>query len=372
MQSLGSATKWSSHESLSSTPSFPYSESDQTEDEGDVFSEGEGEGGRASLERFSLVAASLPIHLRPVGYQRDQRGTLEGQLGGAGRNGQSPSPATPPTEGDLAFARKCSELQGYLRPLLHLLNGLKTGRFDKGLNTFQQSVAMDRLQRIVGMLQKPHLGEKYLRSLLQIEMMLKMWFPQVRLQHCVPSDRHRTTPRHMPHWHQDQLHIPVKKRKRSWSDSDSSSSISPLYKQVENPQCGQGIGSAENTPPREESESTTLQHGTDLCVSSEVSPHNAKQRGGLLPLVIAPPSVESYTDTQDSCISSTTPISQKLHLPPHDKPLPPGNSSQWGAVGGGEVGGAKGKGTDECNQYSEEAGLTNNLYCSLSGKSTNT
>lgn len=105
---------------------------------------------------------------------------------------------------------QCSELQGYLRPLLELLNGLKTGRFDKGmthasvdnitlqpsvvpsvvskscyvcttglgwvkapnhhsvtnysfawlagLNTFQQSVAMDRLQRIVGVLQKPHLG----------------------------------------------------------------------------------------------------------------------------------------------------------------------------------------------------------------------
>ncbi|XP_062385778.1 circadian associated repressor of transcription a [Sardina pilchardus] len=367
MQSFDNATKWSSHESLSSTPSLPYSESDQTEDECDVFSEGEGEGGRASLERFSLVAASLPIHLRPVGYQRDQRGTLEGQLGGAGRDGQFPSPATPPTEGDLAFARKCSELQGYLRPLLQLLNGLKTGRFDKGLNTFQQSVAMDRLQRIVGMLQKPHLGEKYLRSMQQIEMMLKVWFPLVRLQLSLPSDNHRTTPRHLPHWHQDQLRIPVKKRKRSWSDSDSSSSIPPVYKRVGNPQCGQGLGSAENTPPREESESTTFRLGTDPCAS-----HNGKQRGGVPPLVIASPFEGSFPNTQDNCISSTTPISQMSHLLPHDIPIPPGSSSQGGAVRGGEGGGAKGNGTVERDQYSEEAGLTNNSYCSLSCRPTNT
>lgn len=110
MQSLDSSAEWLSHESLSSTPSFPYSESDHTEDEGDIFSEGEGEGGRASLECFSLAAASPPSHLRPIGYHREQRGPLaEEQQGGAGRRGQPPSPATaPPTEGDVAFARKVS------------------------------------------------------------------------------------------------------------------------------------------------------------------------------------------------------------------------------------------------------------------------
>uniref|UniRef100_A0A4W5PXU2 Circadian associated repressor of transcription a n=1 Tax=Hucho hucho TaxID=62062 RepID=A0A4W5PXU2_9TELE len=83
------------------------------------------------------------------------------------------------TEGDLLFAQKCAELQGFVRPLLELLNGLKGGRFDRGLSSFQQTAAMDRIQRIVGILRRPNIGEKYMNTLLQVETMLKMWFPQV-------------------------------------------------------------------------------------------------------------------------------------------------------------------------------------------------
>uniref|UniRef100_A0A2K5J903 Circadian associated repressor of transcription n=1 Tax=Colobus angolensis palliatus TaxID=336983 RepID=A0A2K5J903_COLAP len=61
------------------------------------------------------------------------------------------------TEGDLLFAQKCKELQGFIPPLTDLLNGLKMGRFERGLSSFQQSVAMDRIQRIVGVLQKPQM-----------------------------------------------------------------------------------------------------------------------------------------------------------------------------------------------------------------------
>ncbi|KAE8588371.1 hypothetical protein XENTR_v10022487 [Xenopus tropicalis] len=85
----------------------------------------------------------------------------------------------PMTEGDRIFAQKCRELQGFIKPLTNLLNGLKRGRYDKGLSSFQQSVAMDRIQRIVGVLQKPEMGERYLATLLQVEMMLKIWFPGV-------------------------------------------------------------------------------------------------------------------------------------------------------------------------------------------------
>uniref|UniRef100_A0A8C1L6W3 Circadian-associated transcriptional repressor-like n=1 Tax=Cyprinus carpio TaxID=7962 RepID=A0A8C1L6W3_CYPCA len=126
------------------------------------------------------------------------------------------------TEGDLLFARKCLELQGYVRPLLELLNGLKKGRFDKGLSSFQQSVAVDRIQRIVGVLQKPHIGEKYLPTLLQIEVMLKLWFPQVTVQVSVTPNPADVSPQNIfthgssnitpPHKHKDQLHIPVKVR----------------------------------------------------------------------------------------------------------------------------------------------------------------
>ncbi|XP_072283648.1 circadian-associated transcriptional repressor [Pyxicephalus adspersus] len=83
------------------------------------------------------------------------------------------------TDGDRVFAEKCRELQGFIQPLTELLNGLKRGRYDRGLSSFQQSVAMDRIQRIVGVLQKPEMGERYLSTLLQVEMMLKIWFPGV-------------------------------------------------------------------------------------------------------------------------------------------------------------------------------------------------
>uniref|UniRef100_A0A8C0GXB3 Circadian associated repressor of transcription n=1 Tax=Chelonoidis abingdonii TaxID=106734 RepID=A0A8C0GXB3_CHEAB len=83
----------------------------------------------------------------------------------------------PLTDGDRLFAQKCRELQGFIRPLAELLNGLKKGRYEQGLSSFQRSVAMDRIQRIVGVLQKPEMGERYLGTLLQVEMMLKVWFP---------------------------------------------------------------------------------------------------------------------------------------------------------------------------------------------------
>ncbi|XP_059995043.1 circadian-associated transcriptional repressor isoform X1 [Lagenorhynchus albirostris] len=86
------------------------------------------------------------------------------------------------TEGDLLFAQKCKELRGFIPPLTDLLNGLKMGRFERGLSSFQQSVAMDRIQRIVGVLQKPQMGERYLGTLLQVEGMLKTWFPHIAAQ----------------------------------------------------------------------------------------------------------------------------------------------------------------------------------------------
>lgn len=105
------------------------------------------------------------------------------------------------TEGDLLFAQKCKELQGFIRPLTDLLNGLKMGRFERGLSSFQQSVAMDRIQRIVGVLQKPQMGERYLGTLLQVEGMLKTWFPHIAAQKSSRgSSRHQRT-KHFPSHH---------------------------------------------------------------------------------------------------------------------------------------------------------------------------
>ncbi|MBN3271652.1 CIART protein, partial [Polyodon spathula] len=87
---------------------------------------------------------------------------------------------------DEMFAHKCLELQCYIQPLSSILIGLRSGRYSKGLSSFQESVAMDRIQRIMGVLQNPHMGERYIKILLQVEVMLKNWFPRVGVQ--VTSD----------------------------------------------------------------------------------------------------------------------------------------------------------------------------------------
>uniref|UniRef100_A0A663DW38 Circadian associated repressor of transcription n=1 Tax=Aquila chrysaetos chrysaetos TaxID=223781 RepID=A0A663DW38_AQUCH len=108
---------------------------------------------------------------------------------------------SPPSDGDRLFAQKCQELRGFIRPLAELLEGLKRGRYDRGLSSFQQSVAMDRIQRIIGVLQKPEMGARYLGTLLQVEGMLRVWFPHVApkpAQDPAPSPAAATPPRRRP------------------------------------------------------------------------------------------------------------------------------------------------------------------------------
>ncbi|XP_012622900.2 circadian-associated transcriptional repressor isoform X1 [Microcebus murinus] len=139
------------------------------------------------------------------GVKRSRSGELETNLNIQGCT----------TEGDLLFAQKCKELQGYIPPLTDLLNGLKMGRFERGLSSFQQSVAMDRIQRIVGVLQKPQMGERYLGTLLQVEGMLKTWFPHIAAQKTsLGGSRHQLTKNFPSHC----------------SDSVASSPISPVEK----------------------------------------------------------------------------------------------------------------------------------------------
>ncbi|KAG7254594.1 hypothetical protein CRUP_038044 [Coryphaenoides rupestris] len=130
------------------------------------------------------------------------------------------------TPGDTAFAQK-----KFVRPLLELLNGLKRGRFEKG---FQQSVAMDRLQRILGILQKPDMGEKYLHTLLQVEILLRMWFPPMVPQSSIPPAHVHATLGPLRSRH-NQLHIP---RKLSWLDPDPSDSVSPQHQPGKRHQSG--------------------------------------------------------------------------------------------------------------------------------------
>ncbi|XP_024138103.1 circadian-associated transcriptional repressor [Oryzias melastigma] len=86
---------------------------------------------------------------------------------------------------DRIFSEKCMELQCYIHPLSMILNGLRSGRYKERLSSFQESVAMDRIQRIMGVLQNPFMGEKYMDIILKMEEMLKSWFPNVKLQEQV-------------------------------------------------------------------------------------------------------------------------------------------------------------------------------------------
>ncbi|XP_061677074.1 uncharacterized protein LOC133501374 [Syngnathoides biaculeatus] len=226
MQSQGSTSSQPSFDSLSSSDSLLFSDSDDT----DVFLTDAASS--ALLDAAggpSATVASRASDSPGSQWACDGFTDKEEEEDGYGSGVKAP-PEVPKSEGDLLFAQKCAELQGFIRPLLELLNGLKKGRFDRGLSSFQQSVAMDRIQRIVGVLQKPNSGEKYLNTLLQVEMMLKLWFPQISTLPTSAASSVAASPTHTlqdapgatpPHKHRDQLHIPVKKRRLSWTGTDS-------------------------------------------------------------------------------------------------------------------------------------------------------
>ncbi|XP_061520767.1 circadian associated repressor of transcription a [Phycodurus eques] len=230
MNQLGTSSQWASYDLHPTTPNYILSESELTEDEADILSEGEEELG--TCKALSGFEECFRGRLDKM-YSRSKRAHHTVHVSGRTRYHLSPgAPAreSSPSAGDIAFTQKCTDLRKFICPLMELLHGLKTGRFDKGLTGFQQSVAMDRLQRILGILQRPEMGERYLHNLLQIEGMLKLWFPQVAPQPAVTLAQ-TFTPRLITHWRQNQLSMPVKKRKFTWSDSDYSG-IDPPKKTI--------------------------------------------------------------------------------------------------------------------------------------------
>ncbi|XP_048829309.1 circadian-associated transcriptional repressor [Brienomyrus brachyistius] len=84
------------------------------------------------------------------------------------------------TERDELFADKCRDLHCFIRPLSSILNSLRSGRYRQRLSSFQESTAIDRLQRIMGILQNPGMGERYINILLKVEELLKTWFPNIK------------------------------------------------------------------------------------------------------------------------------------------------------------------------------------------------
>ncbi|KAM8734288.1 uncharacterized protein AB9X84_023132 [Acanthopagrus schlegelii] len=235
MQSQGSTSSQPSFDSLSSSDSLLFSDSEQAEDDTDVFLTDSsssviigGVGGAAANRDRGSESPGSQWTCDGFTDKEEEEESYRSESGG--KDERDPRNQVPKSAGDILFAQKCAELQGFVRPLLELLNGLKRGRFDRGLSSFQQSVAMDRIQRIVGVLQRPNSGEKYLNTLLQVEVMLKLWFPQIPAQPVSTASSVTTSPARSfqgascstpPHKHRDQLHIPVKKRRLSWTSTDS-------------------------------------------------------------------------------------------------------------------------------------------------------
>ncbi|XP_064863235.1 uncharacterized protein LOC135563769 [Oncorhynchus nerka] len=360
MQSQGSTSSQPSVDSLSSSDSYLFNHSEQAEDDTDVFlSERSpavilGTGGMVR-GNGSAGAESPESQWACDGFtDREEEESRGSEVTGGhprvtAERQRTSETEREKTEGDLLFAQKCAELQGFVRPLLELLNGLKGGRFDRGLSSFQQSAAMDRIQRIVGVLRRPSIGEKYMNTLLQVETMLKMWFPQVSPlapptaptifpPHLSPRDSPSSTP---PHRHRDQSHIPVKKRRLSWSDTDSDTPPPVLFKRLnagggkERRKEGGDVPSATSgVPPHpqdptsnqenerkededsKEGEGESSSNKAGLCsepgptlvlVVPILSPWKPMEGKQLLP-VMPPPTTRGGPAMQDSVISSTTPF----------------------------------------------------------------
>ncbi|XP_068430333.1 uncharacterized protein [Clinocottus analis] len=86
----------------------------------------------------------------------------------------------PPDSEKELFSQKRAELQHYVWPLSSILRGLRSGRYSDRLSSFQERVAMDRIQRLMGVLQNPHISGHFLSIILKIEAMLQSWFPHIR------------------------------------------------------------------------------------------------------------------------------------------------------------------------------------------------
>ncbi|XP_064842915.1 uncharacterized protein LOC135554503 [Oncorhynchus masou masou] len=126
------------------------------------------------------------------------------------RNRDTAEPLEP--EKDQLFAQKCMELQRYLHPLSSILRGLHSGRYSERLSRFQESVAMDRIQRIMGVLQNPNMGERYVSVILKMETMLHSWFPQVRARPDPDPDPDTDPDQHNDS--QEEHHTPAKRHKQ--------------------------------------------------------------------------------------------------------------------------------------------------------------
>lgn len=129
MNSLDRSSKWPSYDSLPSTPSFLHSESEHTEDEADIFSEGEVDSGaHKSFSADEVLTFSGSCHDFPNHSVKLFSGSLNDQSGHCTGQTKHPDSAPSPivatigsssaTPGDLAFAQKVGKIYAFVQVFL--------------------------------------------------------------------------------------------------------------------------------------------------------------------------------------------------------------------------------------------------------------
>uniref|UniRef100_A0A3Q2TY30 Circadian-associated transcriptional repressor-like n=1 Tax=Fundulus heteroclitus TaxID=8078 RepID=A0A3Q2TY30_FUNHE len=198
---------------------------------------------------------------------------------------------------DQVFINKCVELQCYIHPLSSILNGLRSGRYKERLSSFQESVAMDRIQRIMGVLQNPFMGEKYVDIILKMEAMLKSWFPHVKL-----PERLATT--------QTEGFVPSKRLKPSPTTTTSAAGSS--VSRADPPTGTKALRVSDLTPPEAYSANNLKWLHTSPICSPTAEEAQAGPRHPLLP--------RDKDLTQDSAVSSSTDGRDKTDSGPRGPP----------------------------------------------------
>ncbi|TWW75713.1 circadian-associated transcriptional repressor [Takifugu rubripes] len=200
------------------------------------------------------------------------------------------------SEKNQLFSRKCLELQCYIHPLSSILNGLRSGRYRERLSSFQESVAMDRIQRIMGVLQNPCLGEKYMNIILKMEEMLKSWFPNVKLQDQVVVT-------------QTEEAAPTKKLKLS--PGITTAEVGPVTVS-EPPACSKVLRVVDLTPAGAYSASNLKWlHTSPICSATA-------EHAQAVPRHLLPPRDKDLT--QDNLVSSSTDSQSKTDSVPRGPP----------------------------------------------------
>ncbi|KAK9542214.1 hypothetical protein VZT92_000094 [Zoarces viviparus] len=172
------------------------------------------------------------------------------------------------------FSRKCAELQRYIPPLSSILRGLRSGRYSERLSSLQESVATDRIQRIMGVLQSPNTGGRFLSFILKIEEMLHSWFPHVTSD---PTQTDAGSPAEKQKHHGGASSPPPSSAAALCSsDSSRRRHASTVLK---TPEPTPGRPAAPTSPPPARRSSSSQEVTQDAAVSSSTDSHSGPTAG---------------------------------------------------------------------------------------------